>query len=312
MGMNEQPKIAVVLATFNGGEYLSAQLDSILAQTHQNYILVARDDCSSDNTLEILDRYLVQHPGVMHLLPPDSINRGASASFSCLLEYVLDHKLELGLDIAYIMFCDQDDVWYENKMELELEAMLKAEAGRTDQPVLVHSDLQVVSESLAPIAASFTRYQGLEMHRNKFGNIVISNLVTGCTALINEALALKARPVSRQAIMHDWWLALVAAAFGKLVYLDTPLVDYRQHGSNTIGAKEYIRKPMKKGSILGSIVRSKSNTHLFDVARQARAFEIRYRKFLSFKMRLSLLVAGAMGIRIGLCQRALYLLARRI
>lgn len=309
--MNQPPKIAILLATYNGSAFLPAQLDSILAQTHHDFVLVVRDDCSSDDTRATLDRYQEAHPEKIHLLPADSSNRGASGSFSFLLEYVLEHKQELCLNQAYMMFCDQDDVWYDNKVECELQAMLEAEAGNTERPVLVHSDLEVVSESLALIAPSFTRYQGLETHRNQFCNIVISNLVTGCTALINEALAVKACPVSKQAIMHDWWLALVAAAFGKLVYLDTPLVYYRQHGRNTIGAKEHAKLPMLDLSLWQRLFTRKPNEHLFEVARQARAFLQCYGGQLSRRQRMGLRVSAAMHVRVGILQRLYYRLARR-
>ena len=120
--------------------------------------------------------------------------------------------------------------------------MLATEADNDSTlPIIVHSDLEVVSEQNTVIAKSLISYQGLEIERNSFPNLVISNLVTGCTALINEPLAEKALPIPEKAIMHDWWLALVASAFGKLVYLDIPLVHYRQHGNNTIGAKEFTK-----------------------------------------------------------------------
>ncbi len=309
--MMQQPKIAILLATYNGDRFLSAQLDSILAQSYGNYVLVVRDDCSSDATFTILQRYLAAHPTKICLLPADATNLGASGSFSCLLNHVLEHKHKLGLEHAYMMFCDQDDVWHEHKIGIEVEAMLKAEAGNPQIPVLVHSDLEVVSESLTLIAPSFTRYQGLEIQRNQFNNIVISNLVTGCTALINEALAWQACPVSRQAIMHDWWLALVASAFGKLVYLDTPLVRYRQHGSNTIGAKEHAKLPVLNLSLWQRIFTRKPNEHLFEVARQARAFLQQYGNRLSLRQRIGLRVSGVMKVRIGILQRLSFRLARR-
>ena len=309
--MMQQPKIAILLATYNGDRFLSAQLDSILAQSYSNYVLVVRDDCSSDGTFAILQKYLAAHPKQICLLPADSANLGASGSFSCLLNHVLKHKHQLGLEHAYMMFCDQDDVWRENKIEIEVEAMLQAEAGNQQIPVLVHSDLEVVSESLTLIAPSFTRYQGLEIQRNQFNNIVISNLVTGCTALINEALALQACPISRQAIMHDWWLALAASAFGKLVYLDTPLVRYRQHGRNTIGAKEHAKLPALNLSLWQRLFTRKPNEHLYEVARQARAFQLLYGTRLSLRQRLGLSISGAMKVRVGILQRLCYRLARR-
>lgn len=309
--MMEQPKIAILLATYNGSRFLSAQLDSIVTQSYRNYVVLVRDDCSADDTLAILQQYVAAHPTQINLLPADATNLGASGSFSRLLNHALEHKHELGLEHAYMMFCDQDDVWRENKIETEVAAMLKAEAGNRQIPVLVHSDLEVVSESLTSIAPSFMRYQGLEIQRNQFNSIAISNLVTGCTALINEALAQQASPVSAQAIMHDWWLALVASAFGKLVYLDTPLVRYRQHGRNTIGAKEHAKLPVLSLSLWQRLFTRKPNEHLFDVALQARAFLQQYGSRLSKRQRIGLRITAAMNVRIGILQRIFYRLARR-
>jgi hypothetical protein len=154
-------------------------------------------------------------------------------------------------------------------------------------------------------------YQGLEIERNNFSNLVISNLVTGCTALINESLAEKALPIPESAIMHDWWLALVAAAFGKLVYLDIPLVRYRQHGSNTIGAKEFTKVSVVSMSLCRRILERKPNEHLIEVSIQAAEFHRRYGSQLSGLKRLSLRLCIGMGIKIGIVQRLMYRLARR-
>lgn len=309
--MNTQPKIAILLATYNGAEYLSAQLDSILAQTYSNYIVVMRDDCSSDKTIAILQNYQLRYPDKFHLVTAETTNKGASASFSCLIEYTLDHKEPLGLQAAYMMFCDQDDVWFVDKIEREVSAMLTAEAGNLKMPVLIHSDLEVVSEKLEQIAPSFIHYQGLEIERNCFNNMVISNLVTGCTTLINESLAVKASPVSKQAIMHDWWLALVAAAFGKVVFLDQPLVHYRQHSRNTIGAKEFAKLPAVSMSLLQRLLTRKPNDHLFEVARQAREFQDRFGAQLTLHQRNGLRIATGLRVRTGILQRILYRVARR-
>ena len=309
--MSEQPKIAILLATYNGGKYVAAQLDSLLAQTYSNFVVVVHDDGSTDDTLAILQQYSSRHRDRFHLLPPDGVKKGASGSFSFLLEYTLAHKETLGLAQAYMMFCDQDDVWFANKVQQQMIAMQAAEAGDPALPVLVHSDLEVVSEDLQLIAPSLARYQGLETTRNEFCNLVISNLVTGCTALLNEALARAASPVSTQAIMHDWWLALVASAFGKLVFLDMPLVHYRQHSRNTIGAKEHAKLPRVSLSLLQRVLTRQPNTHLLEVARQARAFSQIYGARLDWRQRMGLNVSAAMRIRVGIVQRLCYRVARR-
>ena len=310
--MSTQTKIAVLLSTYNGEKFLGEQLDSLLAQSHKNFILVVRDDGSRDRTVSILESYAGVHSERIHLLSRDGVNMGASAGFAFLVDYVLKNKELLGLKLTYMMFCDQDDTWFPEKIEKLLAAMLATEADNDSTlPIIVHSDLEVVSEQNTVIAKSLISYQGLEIERNSFPNLAISNLVTGCTALINEPLAEKALPIPEKAIMHDWWLALVATAFGKLVYLDIPLVHYRQHGNNTIGAKEFTKVSVASMPFWSRMLARKPSEHLIEVSIQAAEFNRRYGSQLSGRERLSLRLCIGMGIKIGIVQRLMYRLARR-
>lgn len=309
--MTVKPRLAILLSTWNGGDFLAEQLDSLFAQTYEDFVVVVRDDGSSDNTLAVLQDYQARHADRLQLIETGSGNLGARDSFAFLVNHVLQHKTELGLDSAYMLFCDQDDVWYPQKVETEWQAMLEAEQGNHAIPVLVHSDLQVVSDTLQAVAPSLARYQGLETSRNGFNQMVISNLVTGCTALINEALARKSLPVSPNAIMHDWWLALVAAAFGKVVYLDQALIHYRQHGRNTIGAKEHKQAIASQPGFWTRLLHLQPNKHLWEVARQARDFMARYGDELTAHQRRGLRLAGKMDVQMGTLQRIYYRRARR-
>ena len=310
--MNTHTKIAVLLSTYNGEKFLAEQIDSLLAQSHKNFILVVRDDGSHDRTVSILESYAFNHSVQIRLLSCDGQNLGASGGFAFLIDYVIKNKESLGLTSSYMMFCDQDDTWFPEKIERLLTVMLATEADNNSAlPIIVHSDLEVVSEQNTVIAKSLINYQGLEIERNSFPNLVISNLVTGCTALINQSLAEKALPIPKNAIMHDWWLALVAAAFGKLVYLNIPLVHYRQHGNNTIGAKEFTKVSVVSMSLWRTILARKPNEHLIEVSIQAAEFNRRYGPELSGREKLFLRLCIGMGIKLGILQRLLYRLARR-
>ncbi|MCG8414863.1 MAG: glycosyltransferase family 2 protein [Pseudomonadales bacterium] len=315
MTTSNAPALAVLLPTYNGEKYLPEQLESLLAQSYSNFQIVVRDDGSNDNSAELLKQYAAEYPNRIHLVQsPDNstTNLGASGSFSFLMDYVLENKALLGLGKTYMMFCDQDDVWYPDKIERQMQLMQQTEQQIGEsKPVLVHSDLRVVSEEQELIAESLALYQGLETERNRFCNIAISNLVTGCTALINEALARKALPVSSDAIMHDWWLAMVASAFGKLVFINEPLVHYRQHGQNTIGAKEHHRASPRRFDFLQRAFSLNSNVHLQEVARQATAFTERFEIELSAHDRAGLKQAAKMSNSIGFLQRIAYRRARR-
>ena len=312
--MITDPKIAILLSTYNGTKYLEEQLDSILNQTYSNYVIVARDDGSYDDTIQLLNKYAKKFTDKFHLLEQDLLNLGASDSFSYLIEYVLENKQSLGLESAYMMFCDQDDIWSLEKIDKQIDEMIKVEKHQTGTkpiPVLIHSNLRVVSEDKSLIAESFVHYQGLEIERNRFTNLVISNVVTGCTVFINEALARKAVPVSKEAIMHDWWLSLVASAFGKLVFIDAPLVSYRQHDANAIGAKESVQSTLVDRSFWQKTLGCKSNAHLSEVARQAADFRNRFGQELTTRDNIGLQISSCMGAKVGILQRIFYRIARR-
>ncbi len=304
------PSLVVLLSTYNGERFLADQLDSLKRQTRQDFIVVARDDGSSDGSREVLEDYAARSPNCFLLLPKDPENRGACASFAILMQTALDQAAELGLESPYLMFCDQDDIWREDKIERQMNLMRATEAGDPSVPVLVHSDLEVVSFENDHVAPSFAAYQGLDIDRNHFSDMTISNLVTGCTALINEALVRRALPISTDAIMHDWWLALTASAFGKVAYIAEPMVRYRQHDANTIGARRHTTARITRWSHWRRLIAAASNPHLLEVGSQASAFLRQHGAILSRKQRRSLRLCSLLRVRVGLLQRVVYRIAR--
>jgi glycosyltransferase involved in cell wall biosynthesis len=287
-----QARIAVLMPTYNGAAFLPEQIESLLAQTYTDLIIVTRDDGSSDDSVAIVARYAASFPSRFHIIESDGRNLGASGSFAFLLAHALREQAQLGMHSAYLMLCDQDDVWHVDKVQRSIEAMLQLEQAHPDTPVLVHSDLAVVDEHRQQIAPSFVVYQGLQPQRNAFGRMLVSNTVTGCTALLNEALVRRALPIPATAIMHDWWLALVASAFGRIGYIDAALLEYRQHGKNTVGAKEY-RQPEGGRQFLQRLLDAQHNVILDQIAQQARAFRFLHGKTLSWRQRAALLLAGS-------------------
>ena len=220
-------KINILLSTYNGSKYLKEQLDSLLSQTYKDIEIIVRDDGSSDNTIEILKSYNIK--------PIDTkINLGAMGSFEELLKYALQNS-----NSDYFMFCDQDDVWDTKKVEKTLAKMEEMEKEFGNIPLLVHTDLEVVDEKLNTINSSFMNFQKINPRISKFHNLLIQNAITGCTVMINRKLAQMCLPIPDKAIMHDWWIGLVATQFGKIGYLNESTIKYRQHTSNTIGAKGF-------------------------------------------------------------------------
>lgn len=245
--MTQACTILVLLPVYNGARYLSEQIDSILAQRGQtpagdvvSVRLLCRDDASTDNSLALLRDYAGRYPETIRLIQDDAGNLGAAGNFSVLMRMAESEAAAHADSQPYIALADQDDIWHVDKLQRCLTALLAAEDADTTTPVLVHSDLRVVDAGGQPIAASFMCYQGLRPTRSSLPAQLLSNTLTGCTAMMNLALIRKALPVPAGAVMHDWWLSLVASAFGRRVYLDAPMVDYRQHASNTIGARSHI------------------------------------------------------------------------
>lgn len=242
---DQSSKIDILLATYNGEKFLEQQLDSLLKQDYDNWHLFIRDDGSAAATLNIIRQYKERYPNKVTVISDTRGNLGPAGSFSVLMqESVAD----------YIAFCDQDDVWMPNKLSIQLRAMKEAEEQcAAGCPVLVHSDLVVVDEKLRVMSESFWKHQNLDPQGSaRINNLLVQNFVTGCTCLINRPLVDLVGYVPDRAIMHDWWIALVAVLTGKIVSLSEPTVKYRQHGSNDTGAIkwgwEYIYAQVSRGT----------------------------------------------------------------
>ena len=220
--------IHILLATYNGASYIRQQLDSIFTQSCDEFKLYVSDDNSTDETYNILKEYESRYPEKMFI--SRSENRlGAAANFLALLK---------NCDAEYIMFADQDDVWDKRKIEYSLKCMKSMEAkyGKYT-PLLIHSDLSVVDEELRILNKSLASFLKINAKRKRLSYLLVENVVTGSTVMINKALKTKVN-LSDKCFMHDWWLALTATCFGKIGYINMPLNLYRQHRDNVLGVKD--------------------------------------------------------------------------
>ena len=223
-------KISVCLATYNGEKFLKEQLNSIFTQNYENWQLLIHDDNSMDDTINIIKIYEKKYPDKIKFIDDTICFNSASENFSFLLEQS---------NADYIMFCDQDDVWLSEKIELTLNKMLEVEKSNPNIPILIHSDLKVVNEDLTILSDSYWSYQNINPNYDTLNRLLVNNVITGCTVMINKKLADMALPIPKEAIMHDWWLGLVASAFGQIHHMDTPTILYRQHGKNDTGATPF-------------------------------------------------------------------------
>lgn len=263
--------IDILLATYNGARYLPELLESLERQTYKDWRLIVRDDGSTDASLSIIDEWAQRTCTTPLIIRDDRVGLGAAANFGALLE---------ASDAPYFALCDQDDVWLPDKLSKFFARMRSEETcADTGEPLFTFSDLYVVDSMLKPIHPSFRTYMGRQSPRagNMSKQLIIQNFAVGCASMGNAALRNAALPIPAEAMMHDWWLALVAATFGQLVDVPEATVLYRQHTSNAAGAQSWSLPAvaLRVGrDPLASILRA--NSMIESTQRQARAFTDRY------------------------------------
>ncbi len=258
--------IDVVLPTYNGVRYLEAQIASIHNQTLRPQRVLLRDDGSSDGTQALISQLQQRYGAWLQVLPADG-NLGCTANVNRLLQ---------ATTAPYVALADQDDLWLPRKMEQSLALMVQLLVRHgSAMPLLVHSDLELVDEGGNPLGCTYLQRQRLDPQRTAPVDLALTNVVTGCTALVNRALLEKALPIPLQALMHDWWVALVASVYGRIVLLEDSSVLYRQHGGNVLGAHgvglHYWRK-----RLTSFIAEPAAGGHTRAALQQANLFEERY------------------------------------
>ena len=222
-------KTSVLLTAYNGSGFLPGLLASLQAQTDPGFTVLMQDDGSADSTPELLkeiagqdERFVFGTEQGKHL--------GAAGNFLSLIRQA---------EAGYVLLADQDDVWEADKIAVLKQAVLDLEKHfGSETPILVHSDCSLINESGERIGESFFRHQGWDPAAVTLQRLLVQNNVTGCTLIMNEALRklVAAHAKAEELFMHDWFIALTAASFGRIVFVNRPLTRYRQHAGNEIGA----------------------------------------------------------------------------
>jgi glycosyltransferase involved in cell wall biosynthesis len=226
--MSSLPEVEVLLATYNGARFLREQVDSILAQDYGNIRVLARDDGSSDGTVEILEQYAEEFPDRFRVVPASAPTGSAKNNFLLLMK---------ASTADYICFADQDDVWLPDKVSRTKQAMDQLESRwGPSVPLLVFTDLQVVDDQLTMLHKSFWAHMNIDPDRmNRLAALMVQSVVTGCTAMLNRPLLALSLRMPDEAFMHDRWIGLLASFMGKSSGLRVPTVLYRQHEHNVLG-----------------------------------------------------------------------------
>ena len=266
----ESREIVVLLAAYNGEKYIREMIDSVLGQDYKNFNLVLSDDGSTDGTKDILEEYAKNYPDIV-------THYQSGQRFGSAQKHFM-HLLDAFHDAQYVMFCDQDDVWHADKISKTLTRMKELEADNKDVPILVHTDLRVVDANLKVTSKSFCKSMNLRGKETAFNRFLVQNVVTGCTMMVNRCLVNLAVSSNKEqeVIMHDWWIALIASAFGVIGYISEPTIDYRQHGKNVVGATDIHSFAFVKDSVNTKKMKKSMRNALF----QAKMFEV----FFGFKL----------------------------
>mgnify|MGYP006280156079 CR=1 FL=1 len=213
-----QSQISVAIATYNGAQFLDAQLASILQQSLPVSEVVVSDDCSTDGSREVVSAWVERDPRVV--LIESSENVGFIKNFERALRACRGELVALS---------DQDDLWMPEKMRLLTDALGKAD--------LAVSDGIIVDQALNSTGRTIGERFGGGAEATRLDALLLSPRFPGHTMLFTRELLQKALPFP-EGIAHDWWLSLVAAAEGGIAYSPELLVLHRQHGGNTLGTTE--------------------------------------------------------------------------
>ena len=210
-------KIMVLLSTYNGEKYISEQIESVLCQQGVDVHIVARDDGSQDETINILKRIST----LENITVIEGQNIGVVGSFFTLMHEAVCHNFD------YFAFCDQDDVWKNDKLKVATDIL----SGHGNEPALYMSSFQMVDENLHSIQTNMSR------PNISVEGAIASNCATGCTMVFNKKLLEKSLISNYDdVLMHDYWMYMVCLLTGGYIYYDeTPHIYYRQHGNNVIG-----------------------------------------------------------------------------
>lgn len=231
--INNMRSVAILMATYNGGKYLRAQIESLQKQTFTDWTLYVQDDGSIDGTLDVIADIASDDPRI-ELVDIGLSRQGSGMNFMSLLNMV---------ESQYYMFCDQDDVWFPDKIEKSMIRMKEEEASHPDKPVIVHTDRCHTDAKLnIKLKSEFNprnrpqRDVEKKIESLKNPNILkIYTIVGGCTMLMNRIVKDVVFPYIGLRV-HDSICAMAVADKGGVIStITTPTMFYRLHGGNTCG-----------------------------------------------------------------------------
>lgn len=215
--------VDIIMATYNGGDYIENQLLSLFQQTYKNWTLYIHDDGSTDQTIQIIKKYSQIDKRIIFI---DDVYKGLKVGKNFL------HTLAFS-KADYAIFCDQDDIWLENKIEELLKLMLTKD--QVDKPVLVYCDGYAWSDK------GFIYQESISTnHANKLEDFLFFNGgYQGCSMMLNRKLIDMVNNYKGYIYHHDDIVSLIAHSFGDVIFLPKQLMLYRQHENAVTGNKNF-------------------------------------------------------------------------
>lgn len=219
------PCIDILMATYNGQNYIKTQILSIIGQTYENWRLIIHDDGSQDDTIRIIERLQEQENRIM-IIRDEIRFKNPQQNFMHLLKYSSNDL---------ICFCDQDDIWCENKLRVLVQAFI----GKTiHKPVCLFSNAYLLYPGNIITGNLGYRYNSLKEY------LFVNGGIHGCRSMFNQSMRDNMLRFSGYLDMHDHLLSLIALSFGEIYYLNEKLFLYRQHTNNVSG--KHIVSPIKR------------------------------------------------------------------
>ncbi len=218
--ITDKPLVSILLAVYKPNDnWLIEQLISLNKQNYENLNLYVYDDCPEYPTnTEIFNKYITNFE---YKIIRGEVNKGSNKAFEELTKIA---------DGDFFAYCDQDDIWETNKISLMMDEF-------TEDVTLVCCDLSIIDENSNKTHESLCDIRKRIVYKSGYNlakGILVSNFVTGCAMIVKRNIAIKSIPFARK-IVHDNWIAVVAALNGKIKFLDKQLIKYRQHNNNQTG-----------------------------------------------------------------------------
>lgn len=240
--------VAILLAAYNAQDFISAQIDSILRQTSRDWTLYVRDDGSTDATAQIIENYCRIYSDKIIQIDERGENTGCRASFFRLLETV---------ESDYYMFCDADDEWLPEKVEVLYRAMQGFEREYPDIPLQIFADLMICDSRMNVIEPSHWQAAGIRPELFlSYNYMAVSCNAGGACSIYNHRVKELIFPLTNDFLIYDFWIAINVAKYGKFKVIHRPLVKYRQHDNQIYGVNYGERNTLRyKFKHIGALVK---------------------------------------------------------